>query len=305
MMVSLKSKLKKLNPIRRFKNRRKVIGKGGFGVISTPNYKCEDFKKKSKDYVSKSLKYTDIYGFKFSDLVLNNEIRMLKKIKKINKGNSSLMTHISMCKHPKKQYYYNIIFEKHGKSLGDYQKIELNKKEIKSNILKLIKSLKLLHKNKIYHRDLHTLNVLFDGKTMKINDFGISIDDKTIEKLLKKKYKTKEEYNDTISFIMAYPIEDHLYYKKNQPIFYKKSEEIEEMDIKEINELMKNNIKNIKSDIKILSNICKSLDIDGLITIIMKILTLSDKNNKLIKKLNGLPANVSLSELEKIIRNEY
>ena len=286
---------------------RNTIGEGTFGKIVTPNYKCIDFKKKSKMYVSKLIKNDTIW----SDIPLiikNNELEMLKKIKKID-INKYFITHKSMCKSTKKNYYYNIIFEKYGTSLDNIKDLKLTKKELKENILYLIKSLKFLHKNNITHRDINLRNILYKkGDKMKFADFGISMTKEKLKKLMFQKYKTVDDFFNSYYLLFPAYFTDHLYYEKYKPLYYKIAgeyydEKIKDGDINKINELLKKGRKTLLKDLGFTWNFYKKED-----TIDLKI-TIEVLYEKYfgydIKELsNAQDDEFTLTQIEKIIKKK-
>jgi hypothetical protein len=148
--------------------RRKKLGRGRFGKVVTPNYACPNFKR-TNGYVSKLVK-----GDVFS---LENEIRILHKIKNLDKKQTYLATMETYCKTKQFGWKYNIIMKNFGKDLIKTRK--LSPAHLFDIFLKqLLSGLIILHKNKIYHRDVAHRNIIYnkDDNKYRFIDFGWGLD---------------------------------------------------------------------------------------------------------------------------------
>lgn len=158
-----------------------VLGEGAYGKV---------YKIKLNDKIY-ALKEQNILNY-YPASVFIHEINLLKKVNKIK---------------PKiaPKYYKSWIYDNNGYilmeyfncgTLWEYKKKHKLSSGDKNNIKKLIK---ILHKNKIYHGDLHENNILVECKNKKavrfyLNDFGISNQNKN---LIKNNYQIVNSWDNT------------------------------------------------------------------------------------------------------------
>ena len=142
----------------------RIIGKGAFGKVNLALHIASGRLVAIKSFNKKKL------TTERSKLKINNEIEILKKIKKINFCTKIYDTFET-------EDYILIVMEYICGDLLNYiRKREKLKEKIAKNIFKqILTGLKYIHKLNIVHRDIKLDNLLLDlNNTIKICDFGVS-----------------------------------------------------------------------------------------------------------------------------------
>jgi tRNA A-37 threonylcarbamoyl transferase component Bud32 len=178
------------------KDRSKKIAQGSFGTIYAPNYACPNFEKR-KGYISKMMK---------SKKDAEYEISQLKIIKKIDPNQEHLATFETSCVSSQRKYNKNIIMKNFGNALilKKYKRDRSYDHVINVFMKQMLEALILLHKNGIYHKDIHERNTVYseEENRYRLIDFGLSTSNKDINEVLKlkniKKAKNLSSYFDSI-----------------------------------------------------------------------------------------------------------
>ena len=170
-----------MNLFKMFRDRSKKIAQGSFGTVYAPNYECPNFEKR-KGYISKMMK---------SKKDSEYEIKQLKKIKKIDPKQKYLATFETSCASSQRKYYKNIIMKNFGNALI-LKKFKRGRTEdhiINVFMKQMLEAMMLLHKNGIYHKDVHDRNIVYseEDKRYRLIDFGLSTTDKDIDETFKPK----------------------------------------------------------------------------------------------------------------------
>ena len=226
---------------------QKKIAKGSFGTVYKPNYACPNFKVR-KGYISKMVKASQSKVYK-------NEISILKQIKKIDPKQKSLASFETTCASSTKKYKHNIIMKNFGISMMD-KKYKLDKTYthvINVYLKQILEALMLLHKNGIYHKDVHDRNTVYseEENRYRLIDFGLSVSAKEIDEIFKmsniKKSKQLNEHFDNAvvrgdGYQETFDIDG---YRDLEDIVF--AEDDEEIDMKKIKKL---NLKSLASQLK-------------------------------------------------------
>lgn len=216
------------------------IGKGGYSCVITPAIKCnksdnikgkiskimETHKVSKYNHIlNKKIKTIDpeqkhlIYYNKYCKLKLNDiKNRKHKDIEIINNNNNSILSNLIEnfnCIIEKDKKYINIIENYGGKTLNEYiQKNKLNFDLGKNLIKDLLYGLKLMHDNKIVHRDVKIDNIVYNNKNFKYIDFNISLDLETYDKPNKISLGGNINYNISLDYLILYYLYYFITYKK-------------------------------------------------------------------------------------------
>lgn len=215
-LINRKNRTKKLKKLikKKYQNggilikEHKILGTGSFGWIVTPAVSCQNKKK---------LIYNKVSKFAIFDEGVEEEIKIGKKLNKIDKSSKYFLYVKDSCKINTKKvekildtdftdyieemeydredpiYFYNLIMDKGDITIQEYfRKYNVGEKYGIKILIKLLKCIKILIDNGYMHTDFHNENVILK-KTNK-NKYEIVIIDFG-DIATKKNWDRKEDFN--------------------------------------------------------------------------------------------------------------
>jgi len=229
--VNIKSKIGK-NILNNYINQSggKYIASGAYGCIYSPMIPCVEDTQLKGNYVSKIINKKDIEA----------EFTLTLPIHDIDKSSSMFIVPFKMCNvnlssenigdiekcsivdSSKPENYVQLLMKNGGISVSSVieEKGELYSKLRLEHYKNIINGVKVLLDNMYIHNDLKPHNIVFDGKKMRIIDFGL--------------FSKMDEFEVTPEYYFVYPA-DILFYDDNASEYMSS-----ELNIKRLDDVEKN-----------------------------------------------------------------
>ena len=208
-----------------------VIGEGSYGCIIKPELKCDS----DKEIITNNKSTNNISKIFESKKTYNNELKLAKKIAKIDPSSSKMLIPSYGCLSSydniikqveyinydceldiyKNHNYYHLVMPYGGKDMKDYfDDNETTCKEFLTIIKPLFEGIKLLIKKKYCHQDIKFYNVLINlKKKAMIIDYGLMKPFKNIYSIQYNGSRLKYTYS-------PYPPEYKLFYYFHYDLTY-------------------------------------------------------------------------------------
>lgn len=163
----------------------KVIAKGHHGCIVAPALKCKNHTVDINDnVVSKIFKEKKSWGLEYEESLKISKIKDYEKYFIVpfeacivDDSQFGIWNDCKIIKsEPVFRELYQVLMKKGGISLREYiaKKIHITIDEWFNVLLQILAALKILAENRLAHMDIKLDNIMYDGTTVKLIDFGLT-----------------------------------------------------------------------------------------------------------------------------------